>query len=235
MSEPSVDSSGQIVQPRDITHVGGTAQTGRDITPDLAVLTDLKKGASNADGLASQTSNVMEAIAKLFGYDPTGGHEHWDRVQIKDLAADGLGSGQLGLIVQAAARLFNGANFDRQRNNEEITVLASAARTATTNSADQVNYNGRGVWVALNVISVPGTDTVQFKIQGKESLQGNYEDLLSSPAYATTGTRFLRLYPGLTAVVNATANDILPRTWRVAVTHSAATSFTYSVFACVIL
>ena len=54
---------------------GGTALTGRDISGDLQVLTDLKKGPLNADGLAVETANVLKAAG--FGYLFNG--TTWDR------------------------------------------------------------------------------------------------------------------------------------------------------------
>ena len=54
---------------------GNTALTGRDISTDLQVLTDLKKGAVNADALAAETANVLKAAG--FGYLFNG--TSWDR------------------------------------------------------------------------------------------------------------------------------------------------------------
>ena len=56
MSYPEKDAAGNPVLTRDaqVTKVGGTALTGRDLSLDLQVLTDLKKGALNADGLTAE-------------------------------------------------------------------------------------------------------------------------------------------------------------------------------------
>lgn len=53
----------------------------------------------------------------------------------------------------------------------------------------------------------------------------------------STGLTIIELYPGSTtnANFNAFASNVLPRVWRVTVTHSAGTSFTYSVSAAAIL
>jgi hypothetical protein len=128
----------------------------------------------------------------------------------------------------AALWLLNGAgNWDRARNNNEQTVLASAARTANINSADQTNYNLRGVYVTID-ITAAGTGTLTFTVKYKDSLSGKYVTLLASAAQAGTGTVTLKVYPGLTAAANLVASDALPRLWRLEVTGSDGSSWTYS-------
>lgn len=121
------------------------------------------------------------------------------------------------------------ASDDTDDENKDLTVLASAVRAATNNSADQKNLNYRGLHLIIDVTAVPGVDTVTFTIQGKDPLSGKYYTILASAAIAAAGTTVLKVYPGLTAAANAVANDVLPEDWRVAVTHSAASNFTYSV------
>jgi hypothetical protein len=113
--------------------------------------------------------------------------------------------------------------------NKNITVLASAARTTTTNSADQKNTDYRGVHVVVDITAVPGVETVTPKIQGKDALSGKYYDILVGAAQVATGTVILKVAPGLLAAANTVANDALPIDWRIVMTHSAAGSFTYSV------
>mgnify|MGYP001600632907 CR=1 FL=1 len=130
---------------------------------------------------------------------------------------------------------YNGAGFDRERGNIDATILASAARTATTVSADQTNYSGRGLHLVFDITAVPGADTVTLTIQGKDALSGKYYTILAGAAQVATGTIVMRVYPGLVAAANLVANDVLPRTWRASIAHSAASSFTYSGGASVIL
>lgn len=120
-------------------------------------------------------------------------------------------------------------------HNENITVLVSASRTATTNSSDFENIEGRGLHLAIDVTAVTATPSVTFTIQGKDSVSGEYYTILASSAITGTGTTVLRVYPGLTASANAVANDTLPRLWRVSATHADADAITYSVGASVIL
>jgi hypothetical protein len=115
----------------------------------------------------------------------------------------------------------------------EVTVLASLARTTTQTQADQANVGGRGIVVVLDMTAV-GTGSVTLTIQGKDPASGKYYTLLAGAAVTTNSTNVYRVYPGLTAAANATASDVLPRTWRVLVTANNANSAVYSVGAVVL-
>lgn len=107
-------------------------------------------------------------------------------------------------------------------------LLVSAARTATTNTADIVRTSETGIHVLIKVTAVPGADTITPKIQGKD-FQGTYYDLLIGAPISTTGTTVLKVGPDIGAVTNGSAADIIPDIYRVVITHSAGTSFTYAV------
>lgn len=155
--------------------------------------------------------------------------------------ADGAtGSGTL----PAGSTLYNGGSWDLQRANVQATLLASAARTATTSSSDQVNYNGRGVLVVVNVTAESGTTTLTLTIEGKDSISSNYYSLITgivvynAATDTPTVTRGVLVYPGVLtadAIGAGNANLIsakalaLPRTWRATITPSDASSQTYSV------
>lgn len=113
-------------------------------------------------------------------------------------------------------------------------VLASAVRAATTNSSKYENYGSRGIHLVIDVTVVPGVDTVTPKLEGYDAVSGKYYDLLVGTAMVATGTQVLKLYPSIATAANAAANDVLPTAWRVTMTHSAATNFTYSVGASLI-
>jgi len=192
----------------------------------------LRTLVSNADAQAAAVTGLQGVVARLTGFNGT----TFDRLLSAGDNADAVAVATLGeLLTLARNSLFNGTAWDRARGNTEATVLASAARTTTTNSADQTNYNARGVHVLLNVTVVPGVDTVTLSIQGKDPVSAVYYTLLTGLAVVGAGMNVYKVFPGITAVANGTASDVLPRTWRVAVTHSAATSFTYSVGAALVI
>lgn len=157
--------------------------------------------------------------------------------QINDLAVQMAGSDGVTSthILQIANGLYNGATHDQQRGNlDNIVVLASAARTTTQTQTDQTNYNHRGIIVVLDM-TVVGTGSVTLEIDAKDPVSGKYYAVLTGAAVVTNVTNVYRVYPGLTAVANATVSDVLPRTWRVKVTANNANSATYSVGAMLVL
>ena len=194
----------------------------------------LSTGIVIADAIDAGAFTGVTQASAAFTYGYNGATQ--DRIRSVAGNADGQAALTLGqLVTQNRGALFNGTTFDRQRNNVPTTVLASAIRAATNQSADIVNYNGRGLHLVFDITVVPTVDTVTLTIQGKDELSGKYYTILAGAAQVAVGTVVMRIYPSLTAVANLTASDILPRTWRVSVTHSAATNFTYSVGASVIL
>ncbi len=110
-------------------------------------------------------------------------------------------------------------------------ALASAARTATTNSAEQVNdqdYLALKVYIDITVLTA-GASLV-FKIQEKDPAgSGNWYDLLSSAAKTAVGSSTLEVTPNVAAAANSVLNDNAPRNWRVVVTPADNKSVTYSV------
>ncbi len=186
----------------------------------------LRGVALNADNIAAPTLGSLQVGAFLLGFDDA----NFDRLRTVDDSGD-LTAGNPGTLG-IASKLYH---FDNEANNWEhvhgvyqSTLLASAARTANTNSTDQNNTNGKGVHVHINITAwTAGSITVT--IQGKDPVSGTYYTILASAALAATGLTVLRVHPGLTAVANLAANDFLPRVWRVAVTVGTADSITYSV------
>jgi hypothetical protein len=161
-------------------------------------------------------------VAALVTTQPTDGDTAYRQGSLT-----GSGIGALG------AMLFNGTNWDRQRNNVDGTAIASAARTATTSSADITNHNARGIAVVLDVSAASGSGGLQVSIQAKDPVTGNYAALNSAPtAVTSTGTRVYELYPGAVgggSGIAQVANVALPRTFRITVTHGDGSSYTYSV------
>lgn len=114
--------------------------------------------------------------------------------------------------------------------HDNRVLLASAARTATVTGDDQVNMGHRGLHLVIDVTSVTSTPSITPTIQGKDAA-GIYYDILVGSAITATGTTVLKVYPGITAVANGAASDVLPAVWRVVLTHADSDSATYSVAA----
>jgi len=149
-------------------------------------------------------------------------------------------SSQNALFPIPQGMLYNDGTgkWDRWRNNTEKTVLPSGTRTASGNSADQTNFNARGVIVVIDITAVSGTfaagEGLSISIRGKDPSSGKYFVLLTDIGpYTAPGTYCMMVYPGATdAGAKITSeNDIpLPRTWRVEYYISGTNpSFTFSV------
>jgi hypothetical protein len=144
-------------------------------------------------------------------------------------------SGSGSDLLATGGFLFDGTSvWNKQRNNGQTTLLASSSRTATISSADQTNYNARGLHVVLDV-TVAGTGSITLTIEAKDSLSGKYYTLLAGVAVTTISTNVYKVYPGLAAAANSVANDVVPRTYRVTITANNANAITYSVASLTIL
>jgi hypothetical protein len=186
----------------------------------------LRTLVSNADAQTAEITGLQGVVARLTGFNGT----TFDRLLSAGDNADAVAVDATGHLQTLGHSLtYNNATWDRQRGNTAETVLASAARTITTASADLTNYNQRGVHVAVNV-TVAGTSTLTVTLQGKDPVSGAYYDILIGTAIAAaTGLVILKLYPGIGTLAGAAASDILPRTWRVNCAKGDASSWTYSV------
>lgn len=115
---------------------------------------------------------------------------------------------------------------------QEITLLGSAARTATVDTEDWLNEAGhRGVIVFIDCTASADTPSVVFTIQGKEPKGNEYYTILASAAVTGAGNTTLKVFPGAPATANVSANDQLPLTWRLDATHADTDSITYAVTA----
>ena len=177
--------------------------------------------AAAAATLDETSQEFLKSLAALYG---------WDGADLSRLRVESAANPNLRVTPYVGP--------DRWLNNTEVTILANAARTSTTNSPDQTNYNARGLLVHMDITAVPGGDTVILRLQFKDPVSGIYDTLLSDAAVSVTGIRTAIIYPGVGAASNGihvVQSRILSRTWRVAVAHSGSGSFTYSVSAAYIL
>lgn len=142
------------------------------------------------------------------------------------------------LAVFNQGQLFNGSNWDRQRNNIDTAALITLTTSAsgTFNSADQTNYNGRGLQLGVNITATTA-QTLQVTVQGKDTVSGQYYTVGGgTAALASTGFTNVTIYPGITTTANLDFAQVLPRTWRVqAVVSGAGSTLSATVGASVIL
>lgn len=129
---------------------------------------------------------------------------------------------------------YNGSNYDPAYSNVDVVLLPSASRTTTQTSADLINNNGRHLVVTLDV-TTPGTGSITLSINGKDPASGKYINILTGAAVTTAVTNKYKVSMSLATVANSVAQDILPRTFQIVVTHNNANAITYSVGYSIIL
>lgn len=136
-----------------------------------------------------------------------------------------------GLNVAATKWVYVGtmSQWHPQQGNTDRSLLASAARTATTTSPTRLNASSRAGHFILDVTAIVATPSIVVEIQAEDDLSGQFYPLLTSAAITAVGTYVLRVGPGYTPVPNLTANDNLPLNYRAVVTHADADSITYSL------
>lgn len=95
-----------------------------------------------------------------------------------------------------------------------LTLVAAAAQTINGN--DFTSMQNIGMKLVIDVTAISGTTPgVAFVIEGKDPTSGKYYTILSSAVISAVSTVVLNVFPGLTAVANLKADDIIPTVWRV--------------------
>lgn len=112
---------------------------------------------------------------------------------------------------------------------ESKTLLASAARTAAVATDAQLNKGHRGCHIIIDVTLDGAAASVTPTIQGQDPASGKWYTVLAGSAIAAVGTTVLKVYPGIGAVANGAASDVLPPVWRLSVAVADSDALTYSV------
>lgn len=120
-----------------------------------------------------------------------------------------------------------------QEIQADVTELNAVGRTTTYTGADATSPNHAGIKVVLDMTAA-GTGSVTLTIQGKDVASGKYYTLLAGAAVTTISTNVYTVYPGLPATANVSANDRLPRTFRILVTANNVNATTYTVGYCLL-
>jgi|SRR3569833_485349 len=124
--------------------------------------------------------------------------------------------------------MYSLTEIENTRVNQDVTLLASAARTTTQTGSDITNLSANTLVVCLDVTTA-GTGSVTILIEGKDAASGKYRTLLQGAAVTTVTTNYYKVGPTIAASANAIAQEYLPTTFRITVTANNANSVTYSV------
>lgn len=183
--------------------------------------TELPDALALGNNIAQQTAPIVGA--QLYG---TGNSNEHLSLVVAQVLSDGSSGGR---TMPSTPFLWNGALWDKQRNTNEATLLASAARTTTQTSADIASYNLSGITVVLDLTAIAASPSLVLTIDGKDSASGKYYNLLTSAPIIAVSTNVYRVALGITVAPNLSASLPLPRFVRIVVTPADADSATYSV------
>ena len=142
----------------------------------------------------------------------------------------GGGSGQV-IGNAGLGFLFNDQSgaWDRQRGTVLSTPFGTALRTTAQVSALLTNWNHRGVLFVANVSVASGTGGLTFIVEGSDEGTPTYYPILQSVPITAVGIVVLRVYPGIAAVANQAASDVIPKHIRLRVAVGDASPYTYFV------
>lgn len=169
-------------------------------------------------GSNSATGAAVPANAFYMGVRDNGGNLSGLATSVS--ASDG-NAGNASLLT--GSQIFNGATFDRLRNNTSGAIIA-AGTTITTTGTTITTYNASKLMVVVNIAS--GAGTVTLAINGTTS-SGYSTNLLTSTALVGAGATALRIFPGATPSPNLVANDMIPR--NLSFTATVVGSITYGI------
>lgn len=117
----------------------------------------------------------------------------------------------------------------------KISLLASAARTASAATPKQYTPNVERVILFVDATTIAATETVTPTIRGytpdPAATADDTYNVLAGAAISAAGNTAMQVGPGLTEVANVVAADNMPPVWDVNLVHSSTGSHTYSVSA----
>lgn len=118
-----------------------------------------------------------------------------------------------------------------KRSPGVVTLLASAARTASPSNAGPFRRQGmyRGGVIQINVTAASDTPSVVFTVQHQSDVGTDWADLIASAAITGTGTTNIVLHPDAADTANLSENTALGTAWRLKAVHADSDSITYSV------
>jgi hypothetical protein len=112
-------------------------------------------------------------------------------------------------------------------------LLASAARTATTNTATLGNHESRGVLLYFNVTSITSTPSLTPTVQFSPDGGTTWVDYCAFTAVTSATDNTYLIYPVLDASAAGSADAVialpLPRIWRVSIVAADSDSATYAL------
>lgn len=212
-----VDASGRTISV-------GAAAIGAAVAGN-PVLVGGKDTSGSSQYVLMDSTGKLAAMVEL---DLTAAGDNASNGNWSRLVRQNGGVGGLQVAPHSYNAMAAGGGWDRNRNNIDTTLLASASRTTTQTSADLVNYDGVALMVTLDM-TVVGTGSVTLTINYKDPASGKYILLLSGVAVITNITTLYRIDPMIAAVATSIAQSRLGRVFQIVATANNANAAQYSV------
>jgi hypothetical protein len=225
-----------------LTQAGATATTfsaaGLWVVPVQARYLRLRLSTATTAGTTTLSCYSFDDRAQMWlATQPVSGTVSVTGYPTAAASADALANPTV-TKVDSTGLLFNGTTWDRARGmSGNLTTGDTGAKTATGNGATLTNVGNKGVQVLVSMGAVTGTTpTAVLKLQGSVDGGTSWYDIpgATTASLTATGLYGITVYPGIavtagttTTGTTASANFVMPRTWRVVWTIGGTTpSFT---------
>lgn len=117
--------------------------------------------------------------------------------------------------------------------SEPIVLIESAEYTATQSSNWYTNRKGRALVVTVDCTVDGAAASVVPTVEGRDHVGGAYT-MLAMTAVADVGKSQGYIFPGAAGTEGVDASAIIPREFRVTMTHADSDAITYSVGATIL-
>lgn len=108
--------------------------------------------------------------------------------------------------------------------NHNLTALTLTAAAAGSSSADMENQFGSAAHVVIDITAISGVGaSLTVTVEGKDPTSGKYYTIIASAALMAVATTVLRIFPAVVVAAGVSANDFLPRTFRVSAAVAGTT------------
>ncbi len=200
--------------------------TAAAVTDTVTATTTIGGTVGNATTLSSSDGGRLAVSGATF----SGGA---DNALVSGITVDGVEtmSGTEIFVTDLATTATNiAANITAFTSTPNYNAVAVGAKIEIESElgGDALVVVATSVVIATTDVNFNAND-ITFTLQGKDTLSGNYYDILESVALNSVVTTILKVHPSFTAASNTIAKDGLPQIYRVQAEHADDSPVTYSV------
>lgn len=183
--------------------------------------------AFDTSGQLVQLDDTDKIAMSLYGKGSVAGDTP---IEVSTLSSDGV-SAPSGLDVNNYPMGWNGTSFDRIRINDEGVIMASAARTTSTNSILMRNYNARSLIIFFHVSAYTAGGNLLPSIWSGDPVSGfSFKTWEAAVLITSTGLKTYLFGVGQTGGLWTEQLEVqIPRSYKIRGTQVEDKSITYSV------